>query len=261
MDITDRKQVEDRLRRMAEGLERRVQTRTKMLEQTNAEVKEEIQRRSALETVLRAALAEKQELVLEKEFMFKEVNHRIKNTLQMAQSLLITQASHTNNDQVKDALQSAIQRLDRLGEIHALLYKIEDYRRIDVVTHLETLSRKLLMSLQQGFDPITLEADIDEVAWGPDLVLPLSLIVNEAVSNSLKYAFPDGGEGTIRVELHPTDRNTYRLTIRDNGIGMSSERRENSLGLRLVNLLAEQIDGTALIRNEEGTVVSITFPV
>jgi PAS domain S-box-containing protein len=260
IDLTDRKQAEDRLHRMTEDLERRVQARTKKLEQANERLKEELERRAALEGVLRASLEDKQELVREKEFMVKEVNHRIKNTLQVAQSLLVIQSSQEDSDRVKDALQDAGQRLARLAEVHELLYQTEGYQAIDVPSYLETLCHGLLTSFRQDPDQVTLAVEADEVVWGPDLVLPLALIVNETVSNALKYAFPQGRCGRICVELRRTPQNMYRLMIRDDGIGIPAERRKNSLGLKLVDIFAKQIGGSAVIKNEDGTVVTVTFP-
>ena len=259
IDITHRKQAENRLQRMTEDLERRVQARTKRLKQANERLKEEVERRAALEGVLRAALEDKQEAVREKECMIKEVNHRIKNTLQAAQSLLLIQSNREDSDHVKGALQDAGQRLARLAEIHELLYQTEGFQTIDVSNYLETLCRGLLTSFHQDPDQVTLDVDVTELIWGPDLVLPLALIVNEAVSNALKYAFPQGRRGHIDVELRCASQNMYRLTIRDDGVGMPAKRRENSLGLKLVDMFAEQIGGTALIKNEDGTVVTVTF--
>ena len=260
IDLTHRKQAEDRLQRMTEDLDRRVRARTKKLEQANERLKEEVERRAALEGVLRAALEDKQDLVREKEFMIKEVNHRIKNTLQAAQSLLIIQASQEDSERVKDSLQSASRRLTRLAEIHELLYQTEGYQTIDVPGYLETLCQGLMTSLCPNPEQVSLDVDADEVVWGPDLVLPLALIVNETVTNALKYAFPPGGRGRVCVELRATSGNLYRLIVRDDGIGMPAERRKNSLGLKLVDILVKQIRGSALVKNEDGTVVTITFP-
>ncbi|WP_084536860.1 PAS domain-containing sensor histidine kinase [Azospirillum halopraeferens] len=260
IDITHRKQAEDRLQRMTEDLERRVHARTKKLEEANERLKEEVERRAALESVLRAALEDKQEAVREKEFMIKEVNHRIKNTLQAAQSLLLIQSNQEDSGCVKDALQDAGQRLARLAEVHELLYQTEGYQTIDVSNYLETLCRGLLTSFRRDPDQVTLDVDAAETVWGPDLVLPLALIVNEVVSNALKYAFPQGRRGRICVELRCAPQNMYHLTIRDDGVGMPAKRRENSLGLKLVDMFAEQIGGSAIIKNEGGTIVTVIFP-
>lgn len=92
-------------------------------------------------------------------------------------------------------------------------------------------------------------------------MLPVALIVNEAVSNALKYAFPQGRRGHIAIEVHRAPRNRYRLTIRDDGIGLPGHWRENGLGLKLVAMFAAQIGGRAVVENADGTVVTVTFPV
>ncbi|AWK89507.1 sensor histidine kinase [Azospirillum thermophilum] len=260
IDITHRKLTEERLRRLTEELERRVRTRTKRLEQANEQLKEEVERRAALEGVLRAALEDKQELVRQKVFMIKEVNHRIKNTLQAAQSLLLVQASGESSATVKDALQSAGRRLARLAEVHELLYRTEGFQTIDVARYLDVLCRGLLTSFSADPDQVSLSLEADEILWGPDLVLPLALIVNEAVSNALKYAFPQGRRGHIAVELHSAPQTLYRLTIRDDGVGLPDDRGSNSLGLKLIDIFAEQLRGSAVLRNDNGAVVTVTFP-
>lgn len=260
IDITHRKLTEERLRRLTEELERRVRNRTKRLQQANEQLKEEVERRAALEGVLRAALEDKQELVQQKVFMIKEVNHRIKNTLQAAQSLLLIQASGESSDTVKDALQSAGRRLARLAEVHELLYRTEGFQTIDVAEYLDVLCRGLLTSFSTDPDQVSLSLETDEVLWGPDLVLPLALIVNEAVSNSLKYAFPQGRRGHIAVELRSAPQTLYRLTIHDDGVGLPEDRRPNSLGLKLIDVFAEQLRGSAVVGNDDGAVVTVTFP-
>lgn len=121
IDITWRKQAEDRLRRLTKDLDRRVRARTRRLERINERLTTEIARRSALEDVLRAALEDKQDLVREKEFLIKEVNHRIKNTFQAAQSFLVLQSAREDSERVKDALENAGRRLARLADVHELL--------------------------------------------------------------------------------------------------------------------------------------------
>ncbi|HZH28825.1 MAG TPA: PAS domain-containing protein [Azospirillaceae bacterium] len=259
-DITDRKEVETRLRHLTDDLERRVRARTRKLEAVNQRLEEEIERRRNLEDVLRAALDEKQNLLREKDFLIKEVNHRIKNSLMAVESLLSIQADMLADEDARDALASAIRRLRRFGEIHELLYRSSNHQSIDVRDYLETLCRGLLMSF--GIDPEVVELDLhaEEVTWGPDRALPLALIVNEAVTNALKYAFPQGRRGTIDVDLSCKAHGMHQLTIRDNGIGIPAKRRGNSLGLELIEMMARQLGGKADIQAEGGTVVTVTFP-
>jgi len=259
-DITDRKEVEARLRHLTDDLERRVHARTRKLGAANQRLEEEIERRRNLEDVLRAALDEKQNLLREKDYLLKEVNHRIKNSLMAVESLLSIQADLVADEGARGALASAMRRLRRFGEIHELLYRSSNHQSIDVAAYLETLCRGLLMSF--GIDPEAVELDLhaEEVMWGPDKALPLALIVNEAVSNALKYAFPQGRRGIIHVDLSGKAHGMHQLTVRDNGIGIPAKRREGSLGLELIEMMARQLGGKAGIQAEGGTVVTVTFP-
>lgn len=104
----------------------------------------------------------------------------------------------------------------------------------------------------------------DEAIWGPDLVVPLGLIVGEAVTNAMKHAFPEGRSGTIRVELLAQDLASMILRIEDDGVGIPPDRRKGSLGLQLIEMFARQINGKAALegrRGGDGTIVVVNFPV
>lgn len=236
------------------------EARNRKLERANQRLEREIERRRGLEEMLRARLAETQDVVREKEFLIKEVNHRIKNSLQAALSLLSIQANRDGDRHVRDALQSASLRLARLAEIHELLYKAEGYQTIEVRDYLKGLCQRLLLSFQPASEHVTLDLDIETVEWGPDLVLPLALIVNEAVTNAIKYAFPQQRRGTIRVTLRRGARNDYRLVVQDDGIGLSDEVRHGCLGLKLIAMFAKQIGGNCQVATGGGTTVAVSFP-
>jgi two-component sensor histidine kinase len=109
---------------------------------------------------------------------------------------------------------------------------------------------------------VEVEAE-EEAVWAPDLVVPLGLIVGEAVTNAVKHAFPEGREGRVRVELRAMGGGQMRLLVEDDGVGMSAERRTGSLGLRLVEMFAKQVKGRAVMEagpGGQGTAVVITFP-
>jgi PAS domain S-box-containing protein len=265
IDISERVARERDLREAKATLDRRVAVRTERLRQANARLQEEVERRQRTEATLRDALAQGQEDIRYRDFLVREVNHRTKNALQLAVSLLSVQARHVDDPACRSALQAAMGRLRRVGEVHALLtYRSGSPNEIDCSDYLRRLCREMEESLSPSGGQVTVEVDAQEEAvWPPDLVVPLGLIVGEAVTNALKHAFPEGREGRVRVELRADGSGVMRLLVEDDGVGMSVERRAGSLGLRLVEMFAKQVKGRAVMeagRGGQGTAVVITFP-
>ena len=261
VDITERKAAEDDLRRLNEDLDRRVAARTERLDGINRQLAEEVGRRTEVERVLRNTLQDKDTLLREKDDLMREVNHRVKNTLQMASSLLRIQESVEDAGAVREALHSAVERLDRMAEIHERLYRAQGLQEIEFGGYLGMLCRDLVASFETVHGSrVRLEVDADEAFLKPDQAVPLALIANEAVINALKHAFPNGQPGRIDVTFRHTSRSVLRMTIRDDGIGLPDERRTGSLGLTLVQSLAEQIGGGAVISSERGTTVTVSIP-
>jgi two-component sensor histidine kinase len=169
------------------------------------------------------------------------VDHRTKNALQLAVSLLSVQARHVDDPACRGALETAMGRLRRMGAVHALLtYRAADGTEgIDFPDYLRRLCREVAEGLSDAPGRIEVEVDAEEEAvWGPDLVVPLGLIAGEALTNALKHAFPGGRAGRVRVELRADGGGLVRLLVEDDGAGMPAERRDGSLGLRLVEMFA-----------------------
>jgi two-component sensor histidine kinase len=194
------------------------------------------------------------------------VDHRAKNALQLAVSLLGVQARHVDDADCRGALETAMGRLRRMGEVHALLtYRAADGPEgIDFSDYLRRLCQETVESLSASPGRVAVEVEAEEEAmWSPDLVVPLGLIAGEALTNALKHAFPDGRAGRVRVELRAAGGGTMRLLVEDDGAGMPAGRREGSLGLRLVEMFAKQVKGRAALgagRGGRGTAVVVTFP-
>lgn len=261
LDITQRKAAEDELRQLNEELDRRVVARTARLDGINLQLKEEAERRTEVERVLRSTLQDKDTLLREKDHLMAEVNHRVKNTLQLASSLLRVQESVQDAGLVREALRSAVERLDRMAEIHERLYRAQGLQEIEFGGYLGMLCRDLVASFAATHGPrVHLAVDADEAFLKPDQAIPLALIANEAMTNALKYAFPNGQSGHIEVTFRHTSRNLLRLSIRDDGVGLPAKRRTGSLGLMLVQSLAEQIGGGAVVGSERGTSVTVSVP-
>lgn len=261
LDITARRAAEDNLRQLNEDLDRRVVSRTERLDGINRQLAEEIERRTEVERVLRNTLQDKDALLRDKDHLMAEVNHRVKNTLQLASSLLRIQLNLQNAAPVQEALHSAVERLDRMAEVHEKLYRAQGLQEIEFGGYLGMLCRDLVASFETTGGPqVQLEVSADEAFLKPDQAIPLALIANEALTNALKYAFPNEQPGRIDVTFRHTARNVLRMSIKDDGVGLSVERRTGSLGLTLVRLLAEQIGGGAVIDSEKGTTVTVSVP-
>jgi PAS domain S-box-containing protein len=263
VDITERKAAEDQLRQLNEELDRRVSSRTERLDQLNRQLASEVERRIEVERVLRNTLHDKDLLLRDKDDLMREVNHRVKNTLQMASSFLRIQLSvaRSQGPAVQEALRSAVERLDRMAEIHEKLYRAQGLQEIEFGGYLGMLCRDLLASFGAAPSPnIVLDVDADEAFLKPDQAIPLALIANEAMINALKYAFPDGRPGRIIVSFRHTSRSLLCMTIGDDGVGMPDERRAGSLGLTLMELLAKQIEGGVTVSSGPGTTVTVSIP-
>jgi PAS domain S-box-containing protein len=265
LDISDRVARERELREAKETLDRRVAARTRRLQEANARLEEEVERRRRTEATLRDALAQGQEDIRYRDFLIREVDHRAKNALQLAVSLLGVQARHVDDPDCRGALETAMGRLRRMGGVHALLtYRAADGPSgIDFPDYLRRLCREVEEGLSDAPGRVQVEVDAEEEAvWGPDVVVPLGLIAGEALTNALKHAFPEGQRGRVRVGLRAKG-GTMRLLVEDDGAGMPAERREGSLGLRLVEMFAKQVKGRAAaeaVRGGRGTAVVVTFP-
>lgn len=263
VDITERKAAEDQLRQLNEELDRRVSSRTERLDELNRQLASEVERRIEVERVLRNTLHDKDLLLRDKDDLMREVNHRVKNTLQMASSVLRIQlrVARSQEPAVQEALHSAVERLDRMAEIHEKLYRAQGLQEIEFGGYLGMLCRDLLASFGAAPSPnIVLDVDADEAFLKPDQAIPLALIANEAMINALKYAFPDGRPGRIVVSFRHSSRSLLCMTIGDDGVGMPDERRTGSLGLTLMELLAKQIEGGVTVSSGPGTTVTVSIP-
>ena len=257
LDVTGRVEGERRDRELNGTLERRVAERTRRLEA-------EVERRVRLEAVLRDRLAREQEHVRRKEFLVREVNHRTKNAIAMAAALLGMQAARSGDPGTREALETARGRLSLIAEVHELLYQGGAPEAVDFAAYLRRLGPALVASLEAGPDrvEVLVEVEVEEATWGPDLAIPLGLVVNEAVTNALKHAFPGGRRGRVRIGLRRAGGGAVRLSVEDDGVGLPERRREGGLGLELVEALARQAGGEASVAAAPGggTAVAVSFP-
>jgi two-component sensor histidine kinase len=200
-------------------------------------------------------------LLLEKEWLIKEIHHRVKNNLQIVISLLNTQSAYLDNKDALQAIRNSQHRMHAMSLIHQKLYQSDNLASIDMSWYI----KELIGYLRDCFDTdkkIDYQLDIVTVDLDVSQAVPLGLILNEAISNAIKYAFPNEGKGIVQIELKNTHEHHYTLTISDNGIGIPSDfviENSDSLGMNLMLGLSSQIDGDFEIRNENGLKIIINF--
>ena len=183
----------------------------------------------------------------EKEVLLKEIHHRVRNNLQIVSSLLNLQSEHVRDVSTLAALRESQDRVRAMAQIHEKLYQSEGLSQIDVADYVRSMGASLFASYGVRGDVLALHLEVDEVKLGLDTAIPCGLIINELISNALKHAFPDGRRGEVRVELRAAGEGDLLLRVSDDGVGFPDgfePRRSKSLGLQLVQALAEQLDGT-----------------
>ncbi|AUB56136.1 histidine kinase [Methanobacterium subterraneum] len=192
----------------------------------------------------------------EKELLLREIHHRVKNNMQIISSLLNLQRSYIHDEEAANILQESQGRVKSMALIHEKLYQTSDLARINVEEYIQSLTMNLFHSYTVN-PGIKLSMDVSDLYFNIDTAVPLGLIINELVSNSLKYAFKDRDEGEIRISLLETaEPGKYLLLIRDDGTGFPHEldfAESHSLGLQLVNTLVNQLDGEIEMITNGGT--------
>lgn len=202
-----------------------------------------------------------QKLVLEKEWLVKEVHHRVKNNLHSVICLLEAQTAHLENDALK-AIEESQHRIYTMSLIHQKLYQSEDIQTIDMAVYIPELTEYLSDSFDVS-NRILFKIRTQSINLPASKAIPLGLILNEALTNSIKYAFPDDRMGEISISL--TGQNSqYKMILSDNGIGIVKEektKKQDSMGLRLIRGLTKEIGGKILMKNNPGFKITILFEV
>ena len=197
----------------------------------------------------------------EKELLLKEIHHRVKNNLQVVSSLLKLQSGYVKDESSLDLLIDSQNRVRSMALVHQKLYQSKDFFFFFFPEYVRQLSEHLINVFKAKSGDVDITVNSEDVNLGIDLAIPCGLILNELISNSLKYAFPGGRKGKINIDFRCVDEN-YEIVIADNGIGFPKEinyKETKSLGLQLVNTLVGQIDGNISMENSIGTVFRIKF--
>lgn len=210
---------------------------------------------------LRRSLQE-QSMLREKDILLREIHHRVKNNMQMLSSLMRLQARRAATAEAQEILRESETRIRSMGLIHEKLYQSESISAIDMHGYLKTLTDEILRMGGGGHGSREVRIEVNDVTLALDTALPCGLIVTELVQNSLKYAFPDGRDGVILVRLTRNEEGEYSLVVWDNGVGFPEEAeptRGNSLGMRLVRMLTDQLHGRVSVSGQQGTRIELTF--
>ena len=251
-DITERKAAAEAIRTLGEDFERKVAERTSDFTDINLKLMTEIEIRLDGEKQLTKTVGEK-------EVLLREVHHRVKNNLQIIISLLNLQSRYITDETTRSAFRESQNRIRAMALVHEKLYQSTDLAKLDLGNYIRFLGDNLFQFLGMKGKGITLTMDIRDIFLAIDTAIPIGLIINELISNSLKYAFPGGRNGEISVAIHRQDR-TLTILFQDNGVGIPEDfdwRDARSLGLRLVISLVEQLDGTIDLDRSAGTVFKI----
>jgi two-component sensor histidine kinase/sensor domain CHASE-containing protein len=198
-----------------------------------------------------------------KEILLKEIHHRVKNNLQVISSLLALQATATKDPHTRALLQESRNRVHSMALIHEKLYLSADERGVSFDTYVRDLAAHLRHSYAGNSEAVTMEIDMEEITLDMDVLVPCGLIINELLSNALKYAFPEDRTGTINVTMRADGTRSLVLSVSDNGIGLPADvdvSAPRSLGLRIVNTLVSQLHGTLAVGAGPGASFTLTFP-
>ena len=193
--------------------------------------------------------------------LFQELGHRVKNSLQIISSIINLEARHHKSGEGRAALERVSNRIGALGQLYASLAAAQSIEVIDAATYLNALCRDLIASVhEEAGTSITLETDIESETLPADRAVSLGLIVNELVTNAVKYAFPGEKTGTVWVKLKRVQGQLH-LTVSDDGKGMDARRADSGVGGRLVELFAQQLHGQVERESgRNGTTVLLTLP-
>jgi two-component sensor histidine kinase len=231
-DITERRRAEDLLKHFNEELEQKVVNRTEELNKA----------------------------LQEKVLLLREVHHRVKNNLQIIISLINLQMRQIDDKQMKQILAETQHRVRAMSLVYEKLSQSEKLSQIDLSDYTKFLATQLFSYYGVNFQKVALEIAIEKVMIDINTAIPLGLIINELISNALNHAFPSDRKGTITISSQYENK-VLTLVIKDDGIGLPPDldwKNPESLGLRLVNNLVEQLNGTIKVERELGTTYIIS---
>lgn len=192
--------------------------------------------------------------------LLKEIHHRVKNNLELVKSLIALQSAELEDSATKDAMIASQNRVQSMGIIHQKLYQGTNLGSVEMKDYFINLSEGILDSFNAE-DRVKIDCVMDDLELDIDTAVPIGLIVNELLTNALKYAFPEKREGEIKISMSRVKGEVIELNVSDNGVGKQPQQKPKGTGFgtRLVQLLTQQLNGVMKEQNQHGTLVSFTF--
>jgi PAS domain S-box-containing protein len=216
---------------------------------------QDITEKKRLDDQLRKSLSEK-------EMLLREVHHRVKNNMMVISSLLQLQSKALNEPKAAEVFRECRNRIGTMMIIYDKLYRSPDLTRVNFNEYITDLVISLFDSYNIDPDKIGVELSLSDIPIDIETAIPCGIIINELISNALKYGFPDGGSGTIKVSIRPLGNTAAELLVYNNGLEIPDTvdiHSANTFGLELVRLLAMQLGGECRLKREGGTEFSISF--
>lgn len=194
----------------------------------------------------------------EKEILLKEIHHRVKNNLQVISSLLNLQSKNISDEKALQALNEGKNRVRSMALIHQNLYRDDNLMGVDVQQYIQKLIESLFTSYNIEIDKIALQTNIDKLQLDVDTVIPLGLILNELISNALKYAFENTDKGVLQIDLLLVNEQLL-LRVKDNGKGMDKDalKTSQSMGYKLIQSFLQKLNATIKIDGDNGTNIEL----
>lgn len=204
-----------------------------------------------------------QKLVEDKEILLKELFHRTKNNMMIICSMLSLQSNYTEDEDLSKILIELKNKIESMALVHKKLYQSNDLSNIEMKEYITDLVELIQLSYENNPGKITVDLDLNEIYVSIDTAVSCGLIINELLSNSFKYAFPDDKKGLIKIRIKQFDDKTISMKIEDNGIGNSNSKdfsKMNTLGIRTVTAIAKhQLQGEAIFKTEQGISCELIF--
>lgn len=201
---------------------------------------------------------------IENELLLKEIHHRVKNNLQTISSLLSLQSESITDKNAYDAVQESKNRVASMAQIHQKLYQGENLAAVEMRDYFETIGEAIIDSFGQNAENISLKIDMSEIELDVDSAIPIGLITNELITNSIKHAFPNNQKGNILITLVQEENGLLKLTVADNGQPSNNKsvvNKDKGFGTLLIQLLTTQLGGNLEKSNQAGTSTMIQFPL
>jgi PAS domain S-box-containing protein len=253
-DMTKQKELEDSLARLNAELEQRVAERTAMLETTVNELRRKNDEVEGFSKIVSRDLKEK-------EVLLREIHHRVKNNLQVVQSLLKMSARKLPDCDARIAVESTVERVHAMSMVHERLYQMPNLSALPLGDYLCDIFGGAMQSYSLMPSQVQLKLEVDEILLPLDRAVPFALLANELLSNCFKHAFPGDRRGTITVSVRRDD-GAIRMVIQDDGVGLPEEfdqHASNSMGLKLADSLAHQLGGRLAYTSDHGCRIEADF--